>query len=260
LLASLLAVPAQADDLSLTNVRLTHGMSGPKRPNAKVLPGDHLIVSFDITGITTDESGKARYSISTELSDADGKVQFRQPPRDQEIVVSLGGGILPAFAQADVGLKQPAGDYSMKVTVTDRATGKSQSLTQPFTVLPPAFGAIRLGISRDPDGQLPILLPVAGDTVYCSLSVVGFQRDKPEGQPHVVLEIRVLDAKGKPTFARPTVGTVNKDVPVRDVVIPLQFPLTLNRTGTFTLELKLTDKISGKSIEKSAQFTVHGHQ
>ena len=55
---------------------------------------------------------------------------FRQPARDQETIAALGGGHLPAFAQVDVGLDQSPGDYKVKVTVTDRATDKSASLTR----------------------------------------------------------------------------------------------------------------------------------
>ena len=39
LLAGLLP-PSQADGLSLTDVRLTLGICGPPRPNARLLPGD----------------------------------------------------------------------------------------------------------------------------------------------------------------------------------------------------------------------------
>src|SRR5258708_7751087 len=102
LLAGLLAGLAEPAALSLTDVRLTHGVSGPPRASAKVLPGDRLVVSFDIAGITADENGKVLYSIGTELSDSKGKMLFRQPHRDQETIIALGGGRLPAFAQVDV--------------------------------------------------------------------------------------------------------------------------------------------------------------
>lgn len=257
LLAILFAEARQAEDLSLGNARLTHGITGLKRAHAKVLPGDSLVVSFDILGITADEDGKVRYSIGTELSDARGKVLFRQPATDQEMTASLGGGHIPAFAQADVGLDLPAGEYGMKVMVTDRATKKSASLTQQFTVLPKAFGLVRLNVSRDPDGHLPVMMKVAGETAWFHLAVVGFARPKPGGQPSVQLEVRILDDKDKPTIARPLVGTVDKDVPASALSLPLQFPLVLNRAGKFTLHLKLTDNVSRKTVEYSAPFIVH---
>ncbi len=58
-------------------------------------------------------------------------------------------------------------------------------------------------------------------------------------------------------MVKPVVGTVDKDVPAAAASLPLQFPLTLNRAGKFTLQLKLTDKVSDKSVEYSAPVTVH---
>jgi hypothetical protein len=263
LLAGLMG-PAQSDGLSLTDVRLTLGISGPPRASAKLLPGDNLIVSFDITGITADDEGKVRYSIATELTDATGKVLFRQLPREQSTTASLGGGILPAFAQVDVGLEQPAGDYKLKVTVTDVANSKSQSFTQNFSVVPKAFGLVRLSASFDPDGQLPASLPVAGQTIWLHLAAVGYERAKKEansgGQPNVTLEVRILDEQGKPTTVKPISGTINKDVPEKAVALPLQFPVMLNRAGKFTLKLTANDKLSGKSVEYSAPLVVRPHR
>src|SRR5258708_21189289 len=110
-MAGLLAFPAEADGLSLADARITHGIFGPPRVSPKLLPGDNLVVSFDVVGITVDDAGKVRYSISTELSDSTGKVWFRQPAKPEETVVSLGGGHLPAVAHVDVGLDQPAAEY-----------------------------------------------------------------------------------------------------------------------------------------------------
>src|SRR5438067_10736916 len=92
LLAGLLAGAAQADGLTLEGAHLTHGIFGPPRAGARILPGDGLVVSFDIVGVTADEAGKVRYAIGVELSEATGKVLFRQLPREQETLASLGGG------------------------------------------------------------------------------------------------------------------------------------------------------------------------
>ena len=143
LLAALAVTPNQADALTLTDVRVTSGILGPTRQNTKYLPGDTLSLSFIINGITADPNGKVLYSIATEVTDAGGKAIFTQPAQDREAVNGLGGNQLPAFAQVAIGLQQPAGEHTLKVTVTDRANKKSQSLTQKFEVLPPGFGVVR---------------------------------------------------------------------------------------------------------------------
>ena len=152
------------------------------------------------------------------------------------------------------------GDYELKIIVTDRANDKSASITRSFTVLPRAFGLVRLSASRDPDGHLPAFLPAVGQTVWLHCTIVGFERDKDGGQPNVVLEVRIRDEQGKTTIARPLTGTVNKDVPSDALALPMQFPVLLNRAGKFTLELKATDKVSGKSVEFSHPFGVLSHR
>lgn len=249
---------AQSDGLSLTNSRLTYGILGPTRADNKLLPGDSLFVAFDIEGITVGKDAKVHYTTTTEVSDGTGKVLHKPPPPDrpQEYINSLGGSTLPAFARIDVALNSPPGEYTLKVTVTDWATKKSASLTQKATVLPKAFGLVGLKLSSDPEGQHPAGLVGPGESLFVNSLVVGFARDKTGGQPHVELEMRVLDASGKPTLAKPFSGTVNKDVHARADSLPVQFLLSPNRAGRFSVELKATDKVTGKTVTQSFPITV----
>ena len=52
-------------------------------------------------------------------------------------------------------------------------------------------------------------------------------------------------------------GTVEKDVPASAISVPIQFHVSLNRPGKFTVELKATDKVSGKTDTRSFPITVH---
>jgi hypothetical protein len=196
------------------------------------------------------------YSTSTEVTDARGQAVFRQPPRDLESVAALGGGTLPAYAQVDIGLNQPAGDYTLKVTVKDRAGGKSQALTQEFQVLPRSFGLVRVAATYDAEGQIPAGLLGAGQSVWVNTVVTDFARDPGRQQPHVQVELRILDEQGRTTLAKPFSGTVDKDVPSRAVALPVQFLVALNRPGKFTVELKATDRVSGKTTTASLPLTV----
>ncbi|MBL8794458.1 MAG: hypothetical protein JNM56_11175 [Planctomycetia bacterium] len=256
LLTLLQLPPAQAGTLSLTGARVSHGVSGPTRADTKVLPGDRLCVTFDIDGITVDANGKVLYSVATEVADAKGKVIFRQPPRDLETINSLGGSKLPAFAQVDIGLEQPAGDYTLTVNVTDRANKKSQSLSQKFTVLPKGFGIIHLTTTADPDAEVPANLLGAGQSLWVNYAVVGFGRDTAKKQPNATMTLRVLDEKGKPTLAQPFTGTVDKDVPANATALPVQFLLSLNRPGKFTVEVTASCKHTGKTVTQSFPINV----
>jgi hypothetical protein len=254
-LAALGAAPGQADQLALSDVRITAGIHGPTRQRTKFLPGDSLFLSFEIDGITIDEAGKVRYSTSTEITDSNGKVVFRGPARDLEALAMLGGAKLPAYAQVDVGLDQPPGEYAVKVTVTDLATKKSQALTQKFGVLERGFGMIRPTLTCDPEGQVPAGIFVPGQSLWLNFVVVGFGRDDKK-QPHVTFEMRILDGEGRPTVARPFTGKIQEGVPASATALPAQFLLALNRAGQFTAELKVTDQVTGKKIEGAYPFTV----
>src|SRR5262249_14124047 len=146
---------ADGDKLALTNVRTTYGPLGPARNAESVLPGDTLWFEFDIEGITLSPDGKVKYSMSLEATDATGKIVYRQNPTDMEAVASLGGKSVPGQARVDIGLEQPAGDYTVKVAVTDRASKQVQSITQKVRVLPPAFGIVQVKATSDPEGTVP---------------------------------------------------------------------------------------------------------
>src|SRR5262249_50283509 len=124
-LAVLAGVPAQPAELKLTNVRMTVGELGPARDGNKLLPGDVMFIAYDIDGLTISEEGIARYSMAMEVTDAAGKLIFKQDPRELEDFVPLRGNRIPARAFITVGLDQPAGNYGCKITVTDPKTKAS---------------------------------------------------------------------------------------------------------------------------------------
>lgn len=251
---------AQSDGLSLGDARLTYGILGPVRTDTKLLPGDTLFVAFDIKGVLIDKDNRVHYSTTTEICDGSGKSCFKQPGREQTVLNALGGNSFPAFARVDLGTDQPAGEYHLKVTVTDSSSKQSKTLDVPFAVKPRGFGVVGFTITGDSEGQVPVGLMSVGESAWINAAAVGFERDKSTGQPHVDLEMRITDEKGKPTLAKPFAGTINKDVHARANALPLQFLLYLNRAGKFNLDVKATDKVSGKTFSQSFPITVLPHK
>jgi hypothetical protein len=78
------------------------------------------------------------------------------------------------------------------------------------------------------------------------LSIVGFARDKAK-QPNLKISMEILDSNGKPTVQKPPVAEISKDVAPELDLLPLQFYISLNRAGKFTVKLKVVDQISGKN-------------
>jgi len=257
LLASLALGGADAGQLSLTNVRTTHGLLGPDRSKDQLLPGDSLFVSFDIEGIKTDSDGRARYSTGLEVTDRQGKVLYAREPHEREATLALGGSHLPAYAHVNIGLDQPPGQYRLKVTVKDVAGGSSQSFTRDVEVLPKAFGLVRLTTTAEHEGQVPCPMIGEGQMVYIQCMAVGFARDANTKQPKVHVAMRILDDAGKPVLPKAVGGEAGAGVAEHGADIPIQFLLPVNRAGKFTVELKATDQVNNKTAALTFPLTVH---
>lgn len=243
--------------LELTNARTTYGFLGTPRKEAAYLPGDHLCLTFNIEGLKVDSGAKAQYSIGMEVANSKGRKQFTQEPRDLEAVNALGGNSLPGYAQVDIGLDQEPGEYTLKLTVADRSAKVSKTLTKNFTVLPRGFGLVRLMTTFDSQGQVPApSVSTAGEGLYVHLGAIGFVRDRTTKQPQLAFEMRVLDDNGDPTLPKPFAGEIKKGIEDNAVSVPINFLLPLNRAGKFTIELKATDKVSGKTTKVSFPHTV----
>jgi hypothetical protein len=257
--AALGAVPAaDGAGMTLSNVRLTYGVHGPTRSSSMVLPGDNLSIAFDIEGISVDPNGKVQYSIAMDFSDKQGKCIFKQEPQPLEAINSLGGSRLPAVAHIDVGLEQPPGEYTVRVIVNDRVKNQPQSFTRSFQVLPRGFGLVRVTTTGDSQGQNPVAVPGAGESLWVNFGVVGFERGSETKNPHVAFEMQIYDDKDRPTTAKPFVGVIDDKSKVAGNVafLPGQFLISLNRPGKFRVEIKAVCRVSMKTSTVSFPLTV----
>jgi len=238
----------QTGKLAVANDRLTYGHLGPPRETAKYLPGDIIYLIFEVQNMTFDGDGKASYAVGLEILDAKGTPLHKQQPRNATTRNYLGGTTLPCAANMQVPLESAPGNYTLRVTVIDSATKKAVQTEHKIEVLPKGFGLVNVGTSADPDATIawsPV--GVVGDSIYLNFSTVGFARDQKTKQPYIKASLRILDEKGQPAGAAKMHGEAKSDVPDNLAVVPMQFGITLNRTGRFTLELTATDMLTGKT-------------
>jgi hypothetical protein len=263
LTAALNLTPGQAGSLELTNVRVTTSILGPERKDAKnpkVLPGEILVVSFDVTGLQVRNDGQVRYSLGMEvIRKGKDKPEFAAAPAVKEATLSLGGTRLPNFAQATVGLDTKPGEYVMKVSVTDIAAKKTQVLEQKFEVLPIQLGFVRVGLTYSPPTFFPApSVAVPGQSLQLHYTLVGFDLDK-KSNPDLTVSMEIIDdATGKPTVEKPVIGDVKMIAGKQfEQHIPFDpLPIEINRTGKFTIVLKATDKHAKKTVEEKIALTV----
>jgi hypothetical protein len=257
-LAAALSVNAgQTEQLVISNVRPTFGLLGAERPDDRVVPGDTYLVAFEVSGFKIADDGKVVYTMAMEINDSEGKLVHGRDPRDLETYNSLGSGRIQAYAIAEIPLAQPAGEYTMKVTVTDRVTKASQTFTRKFEVLKKAFALVGITASYDPDGRIPAPPGgVVGQMIWLRCHAVSFARDSERKQPNVYAEMVIKDAAGNPTVAKPVSGVHDRNIGDDIVALPMSFALVLNRPGKFTVELSAKDRIAKKETVTSFPFTV----
>jgi hypothetical protein len=257
-LLALQTAGVQDAPLEIVDPRATFGYLGARHPVVEGrLPGDTIFFTFDIKNLSQDDTGRASYSLLVEVADAKGSLIYKHGPINAVAQNYLGGNTLPCSAHLDIPLDWTPGEHHFKVTITDRTTKKSVSLERKSKILPPDFGLVRVGTYSDRESKVPAAaIGVTGESIYVSFASVGFARDKTTKQPNLEVSMRVLDDKGKPTFAKPLTGTVDKDVPESVRIVPMQFGITLNRVGNFTVELTATDKITGKSAKVNLPLKV----
>jgi hypothetical protein len=244
-----LFLPAQADGgPEIADLRPTYGHLGAVRPKgAGMLPGDVASFTFNIKNLSFDKQNKAQYSVGIEVKNAKGKVVYEQKPFNSVAQSMFGGNSLPSSAQVSVPLDSEAGPVSWKVTVKDRATGKSTETSGVGNVLEPKFGIIRVGTYADAEAKVAVApVGVVGGTLFLDFAAAHFARDAMK-KPDVKVEMRILDDKGQPTTNEPMSGRFRDDIPEGARVVPLQFGLTLNKAGNFTVELTARCNLCGAS-------------
>src|SRR5262245_7063420 len=280
LFAALSMTPTQAGGMTLSNPRITYGELGSARPDNKLLPGDIFFLSFDIDGIKVNTEGRVKYGMAMEVTDSANKSIFKQMPVERDDFLPLGGNKLPARAFVSVGVDQPPGTYTCKVTVSDlsdKEKSVSRTIEQKFEVTPRGFGIVQLYTSADAEGKIPSpLVGVAGQSMFVHFAVIGFERETAKAlepktgdklplpkksdakppqskQPNITIEMDVYGNNRQTTVPKPTGKQIPDEadgmVDEKVIGVPMRFLVPLNREGGFLIELKATDNITGKSAK-----------
>lgn len=252
LLAALLALglgvnPASA--LEIKNIRNCYAppFAGATRPNLKIQGGDLIFITYDIEGLhAAEKSGKVSYTSTLELVDSAGKQLFRKDTPG-EVLPQLGGTSVPGEINVEIPSSQKVGKYKIRMTITDKAGKDTKSFEYLFEVMAPAFGVV--GVTAPAIGLI-------GTYHTTQFAMVHMKLDDKK-QPKLELLMRVLDAAGKELSKLES--SFPKDLPA-DVdlgkanFLPWHYPIYLNRTGRFTIEITARD--SSGVVTITYPFTV----
>jgi hypothetical protein len=184
-------------------------------------------------------------------------VIYARDPNEVTGYNALGGNRTQGNTFVDVGFDQPVGEYTVKLTVTDKASKATRSFQRKFEVLPKSFGLAHFMTSYDPAGRIPAPPSgVVGQLIWLDFAVIGFERNAKK-QPDIRFQMRILDESGQPTVAKPFTGdTSQSDVDDSSIAVPANFAVPLNRPGKFTVELQALDRVSKKTAKLSIPLVV----
>jgi len=176
--------------------------SAPRGPTPSTSPATATARCSTSTGITVDAGGKVLYSVGMEVTTAPGKAHSSRPPATAKRRTRWAAKHLPAFVSLQIGLDQPPGAYTVKVTVTDRAAKASKSLTRTAHEVLLAFGlsaAHHHDRSERPD---PRPLPGRRQSLWINFLAVGFGDRRATRNSRTSWSICASSTEnGKPTLA-----------------------------------------------------------
>lgn len=235
-------LPASTHALELTNIRATHGALGQVRSDNKYLPGDYLFISFDINNLQVEaKTGKVKYQTSMEILDSEKKQAFQSKAPAKEVLL-VGGGTVPTFAYASLGVDQKPGKYAIKVSVTDELAKTSKDFSYDFEIVAEDFGFVQIFTPA---------VTFSGQDFTINFALAGMDRNKDQ-LPEVEITMQMLDSAGRKLW--PKAVTFNTKVlhapPATDLtrleVVPISIPIFLNQPGVFAVSIEAEDQLSKK--------------
>lgn len=237
--------------VEIKNIRPCYGPLGPTRFEAKCLPRDVLCITYEIEGLALNaKTKKASYETILELLDASGKVLFKKPS-PAEAIPHLGGTSMPGDLYVTMGDKQAPGKYAIRLTINDKIGKSSKAFKYDFEVIAESFGLIHVAAPA---------IGFPGQYHVPNFTLANLTLDGKTKLPNADVTIRILDDKGK-LVSDPVKMLLPRDMPEgTDLeklnMVPLTYPVYLNRSGRFTIEVLATDKLGKKESNLSYPLTV----
>ncbi|MBX9679104.1 MAG: hypothetical protein K2X38_10105 [Gemmataceae bacterium] len=249
-LFALALTSSQAQALEIKNVRPCFGPLGATRTDVQCLPGDVLFVTYDIEGLKFDDkTGKANYLTILELFDNKSKQVFKKETPN-EVSSQLGGNRMPGDLHVIMGRNQEPGRYHIRLTVADRLSKETKSTVYSFDLKPQSFGMI--GVTAPAVG-------FPGQHYVCSFAIIDTTLDAKK-MPNVEVTMKILDETGQ-AVTTPIISKLPRDLPAdidlgKENFVPMQFPIYLNRTGRFTIDISAADIAGNKNASLRYPLTV----
>jgi hypothetical protein len=116
----ILSVGQAQAQIDFKNVRPLDGPNGAVRKHNNVMPGDTLVISYEIVGLAVlvvdPKTEKISYQTTLQIIDAEGKILLQTKTPVEAIPNAKA---IPAELEVTFGIKSQPGKYSIRLTVHD---------------------------------------------------------------------------------------------------------------------------------------------
>src|SRR5262245_61360209 len=141
--------------LEIKNARATYGYLGATRAPGSLHAGETVFFTFDAVNLKLDDNARASYSMTLEVLDSGNNTRFRIGPNNAIAQTFLGGNSLPCSAHIDIPYGTQPGEYTFRVTLTDRNTKKSAVFERKGKIIEPEFTLVNVGTYADREAKVP---------------------------------------------------------------------------------------------------------
>ncbi len=262
-LAMAIAVPSGqflrgADEVNSKplSVSFTYGHNGVIRTDDRFLAGEGIFATVAALRYEVPANGICQCTMRYSLIDQDGKVAFSNA--DDKVIIELEGGanLAKVMVQCQLPDLLDAGKFDFVMELRDKKTKEVFRSSRPITILSKAdFALGDFCFCADSEASIP--LGTTFDTcqvLYLCLRV--YHPKAKEDTWQLEIDMDILDANNK--SISPQKSTPRKrDFPaLAKDFFNTNISLAVEEPGAYTLVLKITDVVSGKTETRSIPFRV----
>lgn len=251
--ALLAADEAKPKPLSVT---FTYGHNGVIRTDDRFLAGEGIFATVVALRYEVPANGICQCTMRYSLIDQDGKVSFSNA--DDKVIIELEGeaNLAKVMVQCQLPDSLNAGKFDFVLELRDKKTKEVFRSSQPITILPKdEFALGDFCFCADSKASIP--LGTTFDTcqlLYCCLRV--YHPTARNDTWQLEIEMDILDANHKSISPQKSTPR-RKDFPaLTEDFFNTNISLAVEEPGEYTLALKITDLVSGKTETRSIPFRV----
>jgi hypothetical protein len=246
----------QAPSKLSATITFTHGKGGPERAPALYLVGEEVRTTMVIKNLKA-VAGKVAASLHFEVLNENNRVVFEHQKK-AEVEMPGSDEPFPVRFYFGLGVDSPPGNYQVRLRVLDLHSHESARVSRSLEYrASQGLAIVATSLSLDPTdlGRAQANFTM-GDTAYVRCSLVG--STGVNGLHGLSEQLTLRDGDGK----------VVRQAPVREIhwtppegaladVIPYEWLFYCNRPGQFTIEIVVTDGVTGQQASKQIPLHVH---